>query len=71
MVAGLAAGSLVAIRPLATVGTAAAGQPGYVSDPASLVNTFVGTTNGGDTFPGADVPFGMIQWSPDTPSRPD
>ncbi len=21
---------------------------------------------GGDTFPGADVPFGMVQWSPDT-----
>lgn len=37
-----------------------------VSDPASLVNTLVGTTGGGNTFPGADVPFGMIQWSPDT-----
>jgi predicted alpha-1,2-mannosidase len=40
----------------------------------SLVDTFVGTSGtatGGpiDTFPGADVPFGMVQFSPDTPSR--
>ncbi|MFZ0664739.1 MAG: lectin [Acidimicrobiales bacterium] len=51
-----------------TVGAAASGI--YVSDPASLVNTFIGTLNGGDTFPGADVPFGMMQWSPDTVARP-
>jgi len=25
-----------------------------------------GTDNGGDDFPGAVVPFGMVQWSPDT-----
>jgi putative alpha-1,2-mannosidase len=43
----------------------------YVGDPASLVNPFIGTSNGGDTFPGADVPFGMVQWSPDTAARPD
>src|SRR5919202_3275885 len=29
------------------------------------VNPFVGT-DGGNTFPGAAVPFGMVQWSPDT-----
>ncbi|MCW2943726.1 MAG: alpha,2-mannosidase, partial [Actinoallomurus sp.] len=41
-----------------------------VSDPASLVDTRTWTTGGGNTFPGADVPFGMIQWSPDTmPNR--
>jgi predicted alpha-1,2-mannosidase len=39
-----------------------------------LVDPFVGTSGtpiGGpiDTFPGADVPFGMVQWSPDTPSQ--
>lgn len=42
-----------------------------------VVNTFTGTGeqkdlppayNGGETFPGADVPFGMVQWSPDTVS---
>jgi putative alpha-1,2-mannosidase len=38
--------------------------------PASLVNPFIGTSDGGNTFPGADAPFGMVQWSPDTTSRP-
>lgn len=38
----------------------------WVADPASRVNTLLGTTAGGNTFPGADVPFGMVQWSPDT-----
>src|SRR5271165_1523457 len=39
---------------------------------ASLVDPFVGTgvspVPSGDvgTFPGADIPFGMVQWSPDT-----
>jgi predicted alpha-1,2-mannosidase len=37
-----------------------------VQDPASLVNTTFGTAGGGNTFPGPDVPFGMVQWSPDT-----
>jgi predicted alpha-1,2-mannosidase len=36
------------------------------SDLASLVDTRTWTTSGGNTFPGADVPFGMVQWSPDT-----
>src|ERR1700683_3993663 len=57
--------------------TASAKTPAAVTDPAALVDPFVGTGSGGavvgqvDTFPGADMPFGMIQWSPDTPSRPD
>ncbi|MDN3351330.1 GH92 family glycosyl hydrolase [Actinomadura sp. DC4] len=37
-----------------------------VSDPATLVDTRTWTTGGGNTFPGADVPYGMVQWSPDT-----
>ena len=46
-----------------------------VTNPAARVNVFVGTSGtavGGpiDTFPGASLPFGMIQWSPDTPSAP-
>ncbi|MFI9810075.1 lectin [Streptomyces sp. NPDC052301] len=45
-------------------------QAAPVSDPASLVNPFLGTSNDANDFPGADVPFGMVQWSPDTPSRP-
>ncbi|MFF4734288.1 GH92 family glycosyl hydrolase [Streptomyces sp. NPDC001262] len=31
-----------------------------------LVNPFIGTENEGNTFPGAAVPFGMVQFSPDT-----
>jgi predicted alpha-1,2-mannosidase len=43
-----------------------------VTSPASLVNPFIGTSGAVDTFPGPDMPFGMIQWSPDTsPDRPD
>ena len=30
------------------------------------VDTFIGTAGGGNTFPGATLPFGMVQWSPDT-----
>lgn len=36
------------------------------ADPASLVNPLIGSANGGNTFPGAVAPFGMMQWSPET-----
>ena len=32
------------------------------------MDTRTWTSGGGNTFPGADVPFGMVQWSPDTPN---
>jgi len=32
----------------------------------SSVDPFIGTAGGGHTFPGATVPFGMVQVSPDT-----
>jgi predicted alpha-1,2-mannosidase len=52
-------------RDSATMGQAPA-------DLASLVDTRTWTSGGGNTFPGADVPFGMVQWSPDTsPDRSD
>src|SRR5579875_381202 len=60
------AGAASSARPAASFASASP-----VSDPASLVDPFIGTTNSADDFPGADVPFGMVQWSPDTPSRPD
>ncbi|MFE9852584.1 GH92 family glycosyl hydrolase [Streptomyces sp. NPDC005576] len=31
-----------------------------------LVNPFIGSENEGNTYPGAAVPFGMVQFSPDT-----
>lgn len=36
------------------------------STPAEYVNPFIGTGGHGHTFPGATVPFGMVQLSPDT-----
>ncbi|MET0622855.1 MAG: GH92 family glycosyl hydrolase [Pyrinomonadaceae bacterium] len=55
----------------------AARAPAKPADLAGLVNPFVGTGNSplpdylggnasGNTFPGATVPFGMVQFSPDT-----
>ncbi|HEX4224583.1 MAG TPA: GH92 family glycosyl hydrolase, partial [Pseudonocardiaceae bacterium] len=65
----------VAALALALTGMPATAAPAY-HDPASLVDPFVGTGSGGavvgdvDTFPGAALPFGMVQFSPDTTSRP-
>ncbi len=43
-----------------------------VTDLATMVDTRTWTSGGGNTYPGAQVPFGMIQWSPDTePHRAD
>ncbi|HKK60715.1 MAG TPA: GH92 family glycosyl hydrolase [Salinivirga sp.] len=36
------------------------------NDPTQYVNPFTGTQDMGHTFPGATVPFGMVQLSPDT-----
>src|ERR1700741_346527 len=36
----------------------------------ALVDPFIGTGPDGHTFPGATVPFGMVQLSPDTQIRP-
>lgn len=66
--------SAAAVLPGAAAGAAArADQPGpsYVTDPAGYVNPVIGTSGAVDDFPGADSPFGMVQWSPDTtPDRP-
>ena len=34
--------------------------------PADYVNPFIGTGGHGHTYPGATMPFGMVQLSPDT-----
>lgn len=36
------------------------------TSPYDSVDPLIGTAGGGNTFPGATLPFGMIQWSPDT-----
>ncbi|GAA3458263.1 GH92 family glycosyl hydrolase [Saccharothrix longispora] len=72
--AAVAALTLTALATPIT-GTGAAPAPS-ATDPAQHVNAFVGTKpggpdfghggGGGNTFPGAVAPFGMLQWSPDT-----
>ena len=43
---------------------------GSTAYPTSYVNPFVGTVPGsGNTYPGSQVPFGMISWSPHTLDR--
>ncbi|MEU7409248.1 GH92 family glycosyl hydrolase [Streptomyces sp. NPDC042638] len=63
--------SLLLAALLATAGTAppalaaATAPPGLVEDPTGYVDPLIGTRNGGDVFPGAVVPFGMLSWSPE------
>jgi predicted alpha-1,2-mannosidase len=41
------------------------------TDLAALVNPLIGTTNGGNDYPGATLPLGMLAWSPEEPrNRP-
>jgi predicted alpha-1,2-mannosidase len=55
-------------RPRGARNTTIVNNP--VGNPAQLVDTRTWTSGGGNTFPGAVVPFGMTQWSPDTsPNR--
>jgi predicted alpha-1,2-mannosidase len=53
---------IVALLALLSLPAAAPAQS--EPDPVSLVNPFIGTGGNGHTFPGADVPFGMVQFSP-------
>jgi predicted alpha-1,2-mannosidase len=46
---------------LTAVTSAAFAQSAYDS-----VDPVIGTSGDGNTFPGASLPFGMVQWSPDT-----
>lgn len=39
--------------------------PALVQDPTQYVDPLIGTRNGGNVFPGAVVPFGMLSWSPE------
>lgn len=41
-------------------------QLALAQKPSEYVNLFIGTRGHGHTFPGATVPFGMVQLSPDT-----
>jgi predicted alpha-1,2-mannosidase len=55
-----ALGSIMIIAALSS------GSPGKDSDPSGFVDPFIGTGGHGHTYPGAIMPFGMVQLSPDT-----
>ncbi|WP_416980381.1 GH92 family glycosyl hydrolase [Streptomyces sp. T028] len=44
---------------------ATAAPPELVKDPTAYVDPLIGTRNGGNVFPGAVTPFGMLSWSPE------
>lgn len=44
----------------------AAGPAPLIADPVTYVNPLIGSTNLGNTYPGAVRPFGMLAWSPQT-----
>lgn len=54
-----------AFQPIALAAALIPALASATDAPASLVNPLIGTTNGGDVFPGAVVPFGMLQFSPE------
>ncbi|MEJ2185639.1 MAG: hypothetical protein P8Z36_06830, partial [Gemmatimonadota bacterium] len=55
---------LVLVSVLAGCGRS---RPVYLANPAAYVDPLIGTANGGNTFPGAVVPFGMVAFSPEVP----
>jgi putative alpha-1,2-mannosidase len=57
---------LTAILLTSTLAIAAQRQPNYIRH----VNPLIGTQKMGHTYPGATVPFGSVQLSPDTDQQP-
>lgn len=48
-----------------TPAVAATAPPDLVRDPTTYVDPLIGTKSGGNVFPGAVMPFGMLSWSPE------
>jgi predicted alpha-1,2-mannosidase len=59
-----AAATAVLSTGLSAGPASAASTGGTVTDPVPYVNPLIGTSNAGNTYPGAVVPFGMLAWSP-------
>ena len=55
--AGLATTGMIFVALAVGSVTPAGASPVYVSNPASLVNPFIGTSGGGNTFPGGRRPL--------------
>src|ERR1700722_1640002 len=64
--ASAAFGVLLFCHPETTAGQV----PQSAQDKLAFVDPFIGTGPDGHTFPGATMPFGMVQLSPDTQIRP-
>ena len=65
------AAAIAGLLMLAAIGgTGAAEAPGRGDAAFAAVDPFIGTGGEGHTFPGAVVPFGMVQLSPDTRIQP-
>src|SRR3546814_15985706 len=64
------------IRRLAFAGlalfaaTQVSGEDMIPPDLAAEVKPFIGTTNGGNVYPGATMPFGMVAFSPEATTLP-
>ncbi len=71
-VAALLAAVLLVCVMLASATPTSYDAPAFVTKPVDHVDTLIGTGTGGrrvgeiNNFPGASVPFGMVQYSPDT-----
>ncbi len=74
LVVALAVVCVVPVVADVPAGASPSSSPHAASALVTDVDPFIGTGFGPGqigaigTFPGADVPFGMVQWSPDTPS---
>lgn len=70
LIKGLTASGLVACRGLGSANLLRAAGT-HDDDPLSWVDVMLGTGGHGHTYPGATVPFGMVQLSPDTTRTKD
>jgi putative alpha-1,2-mannosidase len=62
----LAGAAMTAVAATSRWSLAEAAGEGGDFDPCAYVDPFIGTGAHGHTFPGATLPFGMVQLSPDT-----
>ncbi|MFB9844748.1 GH92 family glycosyl hydrolase [Mucilaginibacter ginsenosidivorans] len=58
--------ALLLLFPVLCSSAVVSAQKKKLNDYTKLVNPFIGTGGHGHTYPGAVVPFGMVQLSPDT-----
>ncbi|MFD7335610.1 GH92 family glycosyl hydrolase [Streptomyces violascens] len=63
---GIALAALALLAGVLAAPAAQAAPPAGGGQLTDLVDPFIGTENEGNTYPGAAVPFGMVQLSPDT-----